>query len=214
MYWRYLILVVYSSPMADASDPKPSSKRERTRAALIEATLNVVADKGFAAASLDEIAARAGMTKGAIYSNFGGKGDLMLAAMVAKGFSIPGPSDPAAPLPDQFREIGRQVVTMLERARGDAAFLAEFQLYALADPDLRQAIAALYAQSFDASAAWLAQARDLRPGFPPRDLAVALQSVIIGFLLQSFLSPAEITEAVLVETLGALGDGASIGAEP
>ena len=52
-------------------DRSGGGKRERTRAALVAATLAVVAERGFAGASLDEIAARAGMTKGAVYSNFG-----------------------------------------------------------------------------------------------------------------------------------------------
>lgn len=195
--------------MNDASDltNRPGGKRERTRAALIDAALEVARAKGFAGASLDEIAARAGMTKGAIYSNFGGKADLMLAAVAARGFSLPGPSDPTAPLAEQFREMGRQLVAMLDRTRGDAAFLTEFQLYAVGDPDLRRAMADLYSRSFDSSADYLAKASDLRGDLPSRDLAVALQSVVIGFVLQSFLSPDDVTEAVIVETLGALGDG-------
>ena len=56
-------------------------KRERTRRKLIETTLALVAERGFASVSLAEIAARAGMTTGAIYSNFGSKDDLMLAVM-------------------------------------------------------------------------------------------------------------------------------------
>ncbi|MBS0362673.1 MAG: TetR/AcrR family transcriptional regulator [Proteobacteria bacterium] len=198
--------------MPHASDQamKSGGKRERTRAALIAATLEVVSARGFASANLDEIAARAGMTKGAIYSNFGGKGDLLLAAMVAKGFSIPGPSDTTAPLIDQFREIGQQLVALLHRARDEAAAVVEFQRYALADPELRRGLADLYAKSFDVSAGHLAQACDLRPDFPPRDLAVALQSIVVGFMLQSFWSPDEVVETVLVETLTALGRGASI----
>ncbi|HEY3950658.1 TetR/AcrR family transcriptional regulator [Phenylobacterium sp.] len=195
---------------ADSDAGKPGGKRERTRAALIAATLEVVTERGFAGASLDEIAARAGMTKGAIYSNFGGKGDLMLAAMVSKDLSVPGPTDPTAPLVDQFREIGHQLVAMLDRALGDAALQTEFQLYALTDPDMRRALADLYARSFDGSAGFLAQARDLRPDFPPRDLAIALQAVMMGFFVQSFLSPDEISEAVMVEALVALAKGASI----
>jgi len=198
--------------MTDASPAqlKTGGKRQRTRTALVEAALEVVAEKGFSGASLDEIAARAGMTKGAIYSNFGGKGDLMLAAMVSKGFNIPGPSDTTRPLAEQFGEIGRQLSAMFVRAEGDAAFLAEFQLYAVSDPDLRRALADLYARSFDDTAVWLANLGDLRPDIDPRGLGVALQSLIIGFLLQSFLSPREITEEVMVSTLAALGEGVSI----
>ena len=67
--------------MSSAATPK-GGKRERTRAALVAAALAIVREKGFAAASLDEIAARAGMTKGAIHSNFAGKAVLLLAAMI------------------------------------------------------------------------------------------------------------------------------------
>src|SRR5580704_10973404 len=73
---------------ANESTPKTGGKRERTRAALVAAALEVVSERGFAAASLDEIAARAGMTKGAIYSNFSGKAELLLAAMSAKGLTL------------------------------------------------------------------------------------------------------------------------------
>ena len=49
--------------------PESGGKRERTRAALIAATLEIVEETGFAAASLDAIAARAGMTKGAVHQS-------------------------------------------------------------------------------------------------------------------------------------------------
>ena len=52
-------------------------KRQRTRAALVEATLAIIAEQGFAAVTLDGVAARAGVTKGAIYSNYRGKGELL-----------------------------------------------------------------------------------------------------------------------------------------
>ena len=45
-------------------------KRAQTIKRLVEAANAVIAEKGFQRASLDEIAARAGLTKGAIYSNF------------------------------------------------------------------------------------------------------------------------------------------------
>ena len=67
-----------------------SRKRQRTRARLIEATLALVNARGFAAASLDDIAARAGVTKGAIYSNYRSKGELLWDAARGKQNSFPG----------------------------------------------------------------------------------------------------------------------------
>ena len=82
----------------DEQRPKTGGKRERTRAALIAATLDVVAEKGFAGASLDAIATRAGMSRGAIYSNFAGRGELLLAAMGSKGLTLSPANTPGGSL--------------------------------------------------------------------------------------------------------------------
>jgi AcrR family transcriptional regulator len=59
----------------------PERRRELTRTALVEAAAEVFARKGFHGASLDEIAEAAGFTRGAIYSNFKSKEDLLLAVV-------------------------------------------------------------------------------------------------------------------------------------
>jgi AcrR family transcriptional regulator len=59
----------------------PERRRELTRTALVEAAADVFARKGFHGASLDEIAEAAGFTRGAIYSNFKSKEDLLLAVV-------------------------------------------------------------------------------------------------------------------------------------
>jgi AcrR family transcriptional regulator len=56
-----------------------SDRRAATRRRLLDAATAVVAERGFHAASVDAIAAEAGYSVGAIYSNFGGKDDLFLA---------------------------------------------------------------------------------------------------------------------------------------
>ncbi|MGD0455236.1 MAG: TetR family transcriptional regulator, partial [Solirubrobacteraceae bacterium] len=55
--------------------------REQTRERLIAAAGTVFAERGYMQASLDEISATAGLTKGAIYSNFGSKDELFYALM-------------------------------------------------------------------------------------------------------------------------------------
>jgi AcrR family transcriptional regulator len=56
---------------------------EENRARLVRAARLAFASKGFAAASMDELTAEAGLTRGALYHNFGGKTGL-LAAVVAE----------------------------------------------------------------------------------------------------------------------------------
>lgn len=55
---------------------------EKTRQAVIESALDVFSEKGFAKATFDEIALRAGFTKGAVYWYFRNKADLVSALIV------------------------------------------------------------------------------------------------------------------------------------
>jgi AcrR family transcriptional regulator len=55
--------------------------REAVRRRLLDAALGVFAESGFDNASVDQVAAAAGLTKGAVYSNFASKDDLFLAMM-------------------------------------------------------------------------------------------------------------------------------------
>src|SRR5215212_7917450 len=54
-------------------------KRARTRATLLEAARELVREKGYERATLEEVAARAGMTTGAIYGNFRNRDELFIA---------------------------------------------------------------------------------------------------------------------------------------
>jgi AcrR family transcriptional regulator len=58
-----------------------SARKAQTRARLLEAAARVYARRGFNGATLDEVAAEAGFTKGAVYGHFGSKENLLLALM-------------------------------------------------------------------------------------------------------------------------------------
>jgi AcrR family transcriptional regulator len=55
--------------------------RQRNRELLLDAAARVIAERGFHGATLDEVADEAGLTKGAVYSQFADKGDLFAAAI-------------------------------------------------------------------------------------------------------------------------------------
>jgi AcrR family transcriptional regulator len=61
--------------------PKQAERRAATRAKLLKAAGAIFARRGYHAATLDEIAARAGVSKGALYYNFASKEDLFLALL-------------------------------------------------------------------------------------------------------------------------------------
>src|SRR5260370_12092235 len=78
-----------------------------TRAMLLEAGLAAFAERGLAFASLDEVAAAAGFTKGAIYRQFRSQGAFLLAlleqyAAVARAGRGPPPAPSLIPPPIPF----------------------------------------------------------------------------------------------------------------
>ncbi|TLQ46514.1 TetR/AcrR family transcriptional regulator [Streptomyces marianii] len=53
-----------------------STRRQATRAKLYEAAVTLIAEQGFSATTVDEIAERAGVAKGTVYYNFKSKAEL------------------------------------------------------------------------------------------------------------------------------------------
>ncbi|ANK90157.1 MULTISPECIES: TetR/AcrR family transcriptional regulator [Rhizobium] len=60
---------------------KRSETMEENRVKLIAAARKAFAEKGYAAASMDELTAEAGLTRGALYHNFGDKRGLLAAVV-------------------------------------------------------------------------------------------------------------------------------------
>lgn len=81
--WR-CISDTFCSQVHDVSlKPRPArltreQQRRRTRERLLDSALEVFEARGYADSSLEEIAERAGYTRKAVYSNFSGKGELLL----------------------------------------------------------------------------------------------------------------------------------------
>src|SRR3569623_493960 len=67
--------------MLAKGEPKWRRRKEARPAEIVQAALQVFSEKGFAGAKLDEIAARAGVSKGALYLYFETKEDLFRAVV-------------------------------------------------------------------------------------------------------------------------------------
>src|SRR5215218_10445422 len=89
-------------------------RQERTREELVAAAARVFARRGYHKATVEEIAAEAGFSTGAVYSNFGGKEELFLAIadrqvaarveeIVAVADAAEAEGDAGAAAADQFR---------------------------------------------------------------------------------------------------------------
>ncbi len=66
---------------APAPSPAPTTKGERTAARILDAAEAVFAERGFEAASLREIARRAGLQQPGLYNHFASKRDLYAAVL-------------------------------------------------------------------------------------------------------------------------------------
>ncbi len=97
---------------ADASKTM-SGKRAQTQARLLRATLELMRERGINQLSLDGVAARAGLTKGAIYDNYESKDAMILAALASlpRGQSLfPWPTGRQGTVRQRLRRLGEAVL--------------------------------------------------------------------------------------------------------
>lgn len=99
---------------------------EETRAKLIVAARKAFAEKGYAAASMDELTAEVGLTRGALYHNFGDKRGL-LAAVV---------NQIDAEMASRAQEIGARVQDDWEGLLTEGAAYIEMAL----DPEVQRIV--------------------------------------------------------------------------
>ena len=190
-----------------------------TRTAIMEAALLEFAERGYAAATLADIATRAGLTRGAAYHHFEDKADLYLQAVGERweevGDTIWRHLDAdGSPLARVRRflvayfvalESDRRLRTLLEVTMFKTESLPELE------PGLRAKAGAMRDWT-DRLSAVLVQAADrgeLRAGVPPATAAFAISSYATGvttlFLTDpDLLSPARNAEQLAATALGGL----------
>lgn len=159
-------------------------RRQQTRDVLIAAATEVFAERGFEGASLEEIAERAGFTRGAIYKNFAGKEDLFFAVtdrfneQVIEAFRAIAPTSADTKEWDISRLAGmwRASVTEFDDL---FAIGMEFQLYVLRNPAARKRAAAHRRKNRALVAAFIEEVAE-RSGMTLRLPSPTLASVILA----------------------------------
>jgi AcrR family transcriptional regulator len=164
---------------------------EHTRSLLLDAAEEVFAEKGFAPATLDDIAHAAGYTKGAIYKHFATKEDLFLAVSDRYWRRY---FDNFAEVMASARQIGARELDeiakrwrQLSRDRGaeHAALGHEFTLYLLRNPDARERVAAKRSEVVEALAKFIVTGMDrlggslLMPAVTFAQLLIATSDAIV-----------------------------------
>jgi AcrR family transcriptional regulator len=185
---------------------------ERNRDRVLGAARQVFSDAGYARASLDAIAERAGFSKGVVYSQFDSKADLFLAlleqriaARAAENLAAVEQQDPRAALAVMLRIADRG--TREERHWQRA--LIEFRAQASYDKALTRRYAALHQRTVEQLTTLLSDlcARaGVDPGVSPRTLAEFVLAVGNGVTLERATSSRALpTGELIVLVTRALG---------
>ena len=178
-----------------------AERREQTRDDLIAAAYRLFTEGGFHATSLDQIAAAAGYTKGAVYSNFDSKEDLFFAVYERR----------VAEAEAQMRELfAGDVAAGLDRIAADttgrinrddgwlAAFF-EFWAHVIRRPELRGRFAEIHRRvQVPVAGALERVAAEHGVELPDEALRIAVASgaMQIGLALERLTQPDVVDEAL------------------
>ena len=172
-----------------------TEQNDRNRTLLLAAARRVFLERGYYAATLEQIADEAGFSKGAVYSRFASKADMFLALL----------EDRIAERAAQNAELARRlagsgdftaIVDLAERAERGAPgwrlLVTEFRVHAARDPELNRRYADLHAQAVD-GVAWVF-AEVSKEGaqslpVPPRQLAELWLTIETGRALEQIANP-------------------------
>jgi AcrR family transcriptional regulator len=178
-----------------------AEKKLVTRSRLLDAAEQVFSSRGFADASLDEIAEIAGLTKGAVYSNFDKKLDLLLAVlderMNRRFMSITEIVDTTRALPEQAEEGGRLFMEAFQEERELYLLWLECSVHSVHDPDVRDALVKLDHAIRDAVADFItyhAGLLGLSLPLPAKQLATAVTCLADGLALERMKDPESVPD--------------------
>jgi len=194
--------------MADRETEPPrtkGNKRERTRTRLLEAARALIREKGHEAATLEEIAERAGMTTGAIYGNFKNRDELFIALGQAYWPPIRPKVKQGASFEDVMRAIADATIAALPDRQTVAVGRLTGLAYAMANQEMREKVAAVTADSYEFGEQWLSAVvpKNELP-MPAGHLVRVLHSMIEGLTFQRLLTPELIPDEVIKAAFSAL----------
>jgi AcrR family transcriptional regulator len=181
-----------------------AERREQTRQELISAAEACFVSRGFHASSVDEVAERAGYTKGAVYSNFAAKEDLFFAVYERRVEQVLTEVAPG------LRQAGTQpaldwlATTTIDRRDPDDGWRAvffEFWAHVVRHPELRERFAAIHARFLEPLADAVRQLAEDRGLALPSDVtasqvALAWNAMEVGLNLERLTQPQTVDRAL------------------
>lgn len=219
MYWNTVLYVPSSVSQPRRRRLSRQEARAVTRQRLLDAAADVFSERGFAGASVEDIAERAGYTRGAFYSNFADKAAVFLAVLDART------RVQIAEIGGLLRDAESPAEAFTRLRERDASRSAdptwsllstELWLYAMRNPSVRPRLAEhqrllhdAYKRAIKAELA----AAGVEPPVPIDDLAVIVHVLDEGITAQHRLDPQAVREGFLFDALAMLLDAAKALAE-
>ncbi len=188
-----------------------ADRRADTRERLLRAAAELFASRGYDAVSVDEVAAAADRSSGAVYAHFGSKQGLLralldswketTATVVQAEFAVS--PDPASRMAALWRNVAHPPDEL-----GDQWLLLEHELWlrAVRDPDVGVGLRNRYGEVRASMAAGFRER-----GVSPRlgaDLASQVFALLIGLDMQRRLDPGAVSDETALAGLNALYDAA------
>jgi AcrR family transcriptional regulator len=189
--------------MAPVSRTPQRERRARTRTALLRAAGRVFAEHGFHQATLEGVAAEAGVSKGALYHHFPSKEQLFLALLEDRlGAGLSDIEAVVAERGTESRHLGSAVETFVRRINSDPRWLPlllEFLAYGSRDPAVKARITDQFLRP--ARAAPASAARGL--GIPESkllshdELGLVLAAIVNGLAIERAFDPGAVPTDLL-----------------
>lgn len=190
-------------------DGRRRPTREEVRAALLEAAARVFARQGIDGASVDDVAAAAGFTKGAVYSNFGSKDGLVSALLDAKVSTylvqgLDAVADTQRPLAERARALGDRLTAVDQEQEDWTLLFLELWQRAVRSPGGQEAFRRRRRELHAAVTAAVAEHTDgagIPAALPPDELATLLMALTNGLALERLSDPAAVPDDLLGRVL-------------
>jgi len=175
-------------------------RREKTRQDLLNAAEKCFVTRGFHATSVDEVAERAGYTKGAVYSNFASKEDLFFGVYQRRVDHVLTEVVPGLRQAGAERAFDTLATGTIQRRDSDDGWLAvffEFWAHVLRHPELRARFAESHTRFLEPLTDGVRQLAAERGSSLPSDVtpfqvAVAWNAMEVGLGLERLTQPQDV----------------------
>jgi AcrR family transcriptional regulator len=190
-------------------------EQEDTRRSLLDAAARLIAEHGYRGMTVNEIVARAGLSKGTFYWYFSCKDDVLFAVLEEHIdrplYELIELLKTAPAEHDMAPEASRRLLELLERGRETVVLEHEYQLLAIREPRLRARYLKRQAALREALAAGL-DARAQQLGAPPfstptSDVATAYLALANSLAVERLIDPDTVSDNLLGDIVALVYQG-------